>query len=68
MFRVVIYDWDAAPDAEEYCIGKRLQAETYHEARDEANYAVEEKFYVGAKVLNAEGQVVYTKGLTLDRS
>ena len=68
MFRVIIYDWDAAPDAEEYIVAKRVPADTYHEARDEANFAVEEKFYVGAKVLNAADQVVYTAGLTLDKN
>lgn len=60
MFQVIIYD--AAPNAEDYIVAKRISADTYHEARDEANYAVEEKFYVGAKVLNAANQVVYTAG------
>lgn len=65
MSQIIIYDWDAAPDAEEYIVAKRVSAESYHEARDEANFAVEEKFYVGAKVLNAANQVVYTAGLAV---
>ena len=68
MFQVILYDY-AAPDAESpYFIAQRIEARTYREACIEANDAVEERYYVGAKVVNAEGQDVYSVGLITEQS
>ncbi len=67
-FKVVLYDYDAAPDAETpYFIQKTLHLPTLKDAKRDAAYYVEDKFYVGAKIIDvAEKKVVFTMGLTLD--
>lgn len=68
-FTVVVFDYDAAPDAEEhYFVSKRFGAKTLEEARRRADHAVDEKLFVGAKVLDESGQEVYGVGVVLDRS
>lgn len=67
-FKVVLYDYDAAPDAEtQYFIQKTLHLPTLKDAKREATFYVEDKFYVGAKIIEVEAKkVVFTMGLTLD--
>lgn len=68
VFQVILYDY-AAPDATTpYFVAQQIEARTYREACIEANDAVEERCYVGAKVLNTEGKDVYSVGLTLEQS
>ena len=58
MYTVIVYDYDAAPDAECYHVGKRIKCKSLRDAKLDAIEYVEEKFYVGAKVLDDAGQVV----------
>lgn len=69
MLTIVIYDYDAAPDAEDYYyVAKRIRVDSLEEAKRFARECVKESFYVGAKVINQEKEILYSLGLTLERN
>lgn len=66
MFEVIVWDYDAAPDAEsQYFVAKRKRMNDSIESRNEARYFVEEKGYVGAAVF-CEFDKIAGFGLTFD--
>lgn len=74
MYKLIIYDWDAAPDAEEYHGGsryyvwKRIQYPNLPDAKAEAHFQVEERSAVGAKIIDLSGKQVFSLGLTLEQN
>lgn len=66
MFEVIVWDYDAAPDAESsYYVAKRLSYANSNVAKDDARYFVNEKSYVGAAVF-CEFDKIAGFGLTFD--
>ena len=66
MFEVIVWDYDAAPDAEsQYFVSKRKGFENVEIAKRDARFFVEERSYVGAAVF-CEFDQVAGFGLTFD--
>jgi len=66
-YLLVVWDYDAAPGAEElYFVARRARYADLAEAKSAAFEAVEEKFLVGAAVF-CGNQEVAGYGLTFDR-
>jgi len=66
MFEVIVWDYDAAPDAEsQYLVTKRLSYANSNVAKNDAKYFVNEKGFVGAAVF-CEFDKIAGFGLTFD--
>ncbi len=65
-YLLVVWDYDAAPDAGCYYVYSRTRYKTLKRAIDKGRYYIEWQFMVGAAVFNAEKKLVWGDGLTLD--